>query len=223
MITLVDVSRRIGQGRQSRNILLPTSHVFGPKERVGILADRGSGKSIIARLLAGIEQPDEGHVLRLGRVSWPVGHAGMLHPDVTVAENIQLIADILGEDPLELTAICLRVTGLESMLDAPTKSISPAGRSGLAFCLSLAIACETYIVDEATGFGTGAQRDLSEAMFLRRMSDAGAIILASNPRTIGRFCTRVIALVDARLVPCPDVETAAAVLEAGRTRSDPGT
>ena len=225
MIALVNARRRIGdQTPAARDILVPTSRVFGPGARVGILAARGAGKSTLARLLCGIEPPDGGAVIREGRVSWPIGAAGMLHPDLGVAENLDLVAQLLGADPDETIAFCATLSGLETMLDVPVKALSPAGRAALAFSLALSTACDTYIADDVTGFGTGPQRALSEAALERRLSVAGLILLASNPRTIDRFCDTVLALVDAHLVPCPDTATAMALVDAAQARalSQPG-
>lgn len=214
MIALLDASRRIGIGAQARDILAPASLVFAPAEKVGILAPRGAGKSILARMLAGIDPPDGGAVLHEGRISWPVGFAGALHPDLSIAENLRLIARILGEDPQEMIAFCTRIAGLEDVADAALKTLSPAGRAALAFCVSMSVACDSYIADDTTGFGTGAQRDLSEAVFEKRLSGAGLILLSSNPRTITRFCDHVLVLLEARLVACPDAQTAADALDA---------
>ena len=36
----------------------------------------GAGKSTLLRILAGSEYPDDGSVVRQGRVSWPIGFSG---------------------------------------------------------------------------------------------------------------------------------------------------
>jgi capsular polysaccharide transport system ATP-binding protein len=205
MIALVDSTRRVLDRGTEREILAPTTATFADGERIGILAARGSGKSVIARLLSGIEEPDHGQILRSGRISWPIGFAGALHPDLTPAENIRLLANLLGEDPQELTAFCDTIARLGSALDRPMRSASPALRAAIAWCLSIGVACDTYIADDVIGFGLGAERDLSEALLESRLQTAGLVFLSSNPQQLDRFCDRFYVLISAQLVPCNDL------------------
>jgi capsular polysaccharide transport system ATP-binding protein len=212
MITLIDASRRGMDADGPRDILAPTSLIFGEGERVGILAARGSGKSVIARLLCGIDQPDTGAVVRAGRVSWQLGAAGALHPDLTVAENIGIVARLTGEDPLSLTALCEVLGGLAPILQRPMKTVSPAQRAAVAWCVAAGVTCDTYIADDTIGFGLDRQRDMSEAFLLQRLETAGLVFLSSNPQQIARFCQRYFVLIAGQLIPCPDLSAGQAAL-----------
>jgi capsular polysaccharide transport system ATP-binding protein len=217
MITLIDASRRGMDAEGPRDILAPTSLIIGDGERVGILATRGSGKSVIARLLCGIDQPDTGEVVRQGRLSWPLGSAGALHPDLTVAENIGIIARLTGEDPLTLTALSETLGGLGPILFHPMKTISPANRAAVAWCVAAGVTCDTYIADDTIGFGLDRQRDLSEAFLLQRLETAGLVFLSSNPQQIARFCQRHFVLIAGQLIPCPDLQAGQAALAAAHS------
>jgi capsular polysaccharide transport system ATP-binding protein len=214
MITLIDASRRGMDADRPSDILAPTSLIIADGERVGILAARGSGKSVIARLLCGIDQPDTGAVVRQGRLSWPLGSAGALHPDLTVAENIATIARLTGEDPMTLTALCELLGNLTPILHRPMKTVSPAQRAAVAWCLAAGVTCDTYIADDTIGFGLDRQRDLSEAFLLQRLETAGLVFLSSNPQQLGRFCRRFFVLIAGRLIPCPDLLAGQAALNA---------
>jgi len=219
VIALLGAARRVPapglpRDRLPREILAPTTLMIPDLARVGILAARGSGKSVIARLLAGIDPPDEGEVLRQGRVSWPIGFAGALHPDLTVADNIALIAGLLGENAAELTAFCDLVGGFGALLDQPMKRATPAQRAALGCCLSLGVACDTYIADDTIGFGLNRQRAMSEMLLTQRLETAGLVFLSSNPQQIGRFCDRFYVLLGGRLMPCDDLRAGQQALEA---------
>lgn len=205
MIALLNATRMVTDDLGPRQILAETSLVIGDRERVGILAARGSGKSMIARLLSGIERPDSGQVLRTGRVSWPMGFAGALHPDLTVAENIALIGGLLGEDAEHLVAFCELSGGLGPILHRKMKTASPAQRSAVAFCLSLGTQCDTYVADDSIGFGLDRQREMSEALLEQRLETAGLVFLSSNPQQIAKVCNRVFVLICGHLVPCQDI------------------
>jgi capsular polysaccharide transport system ATP-binding protein len=179
---------------------------FGPGERVGILAASGAGKSTIARLLTGVEQPDSGTVLRAGRVSWPMGFAGGFHPDLTLMDNLTLLADLLREPRARLIGFCAEFADLHDVLNQPVKMLSPGSRLAAAFSFSMAVACDTYIADDTIGFGDGQVRKMSEAMLEKRLQNAGLIFLSRNPSQLAKFCERYLVLIDGQLRPCASPE-----------------
>lgn len=204
MIALIDAARQVIHANGPREILTQTSLVIEDGERVGILAARGTGKSVLARLFCGIDQPDSGAILRTGSISWPMGAAGMLHPDLTVAENIAIVARMTGEWAPDLIARCSLLGDLYPILHQPMKLTSPAQRAAVAWCLAAAVTHDTYLVDDNIGFGLGRQRDLSEAYLTCRLEQAGLVFLSSNPQQIVRFCDRFLLFIAGRLIPCND-------------------
>nr|WP_101787256.1 ABC-F family ATP-binding cassette domain-containing protein [Nonomuraea indica] len=82
-----------------------------PGERLGLVGDNGSGKSTLLRLLAGVEQPDDGQAVTGG----DVGHLGQtldLPPEHTVQQAVD--AALAG-----LRAMERRLRDLESAMAAP--------------------------------------------------------------------------------------------------------
>ncbi|MEU2389467.1 ATP-binding cassette domain-containing protein [Streptomyces sp. NPDC007369] len=69
-IALVDVTRRHGD----RIVLDRVSFTVRPGEKAGLVGDNGSGKSTLLRLLAGLEQPDNGSLTVLAPGG--IGHLG---------------------------------------------------------------------------------------------------------------------------------------------------
>ncbi|HVM68367.1 MAG TPA: ABC-F family ATP-binding cassette domain-containing protein [Gaiellaceae bacterium] len=59
-VALAAVSKHFG----SRAVLERADLVVGPRSRLGLVGPNGAGKSTVLRLLAGLEQPDEGRVAR---------------------------------------------------------------------------------------------------------------------------------------------------------------
>lgn len=213
MITLLDVTRSIPVSPVPRILLNKVSRHFGRKDRVGILAAAGSGKSTLARMLAGIEPPDHGHVVKQGRISWPIGFSGMLHPDLTGIENIHIIAGSLQRDPAAAIAFCAEFTGLGALLEQQVKRFSPVERGALAFSLSMEVPCDMYIADEVIGYGNQEVREKCDAMLNKRLERAGFIFLSKNPSQLKKKCSSFIALTNGHLIACPDVDVAAKVLE----------
>jgi ATPase subunit of ABC transporter with duplicated ATPase domains len=64
------VARDISKGFAAVQVLDGVSLVVSPGDRVGIIGPNGIGKSTLLRVLAGLEQPDRGEVIRAGAVGY---------------------------------------------------------------------------------------------------------------------------------------------------------
>ena len=219
MISLIDVTCH-GDAPLPHPVLGRVSVIFRAGERVGILARPGRGKSTLARLLCGMDRPDAGVLRRQGRVSWPIGSSGFLHPDLTGAMNIAIAARALGADPAETLAFCTRLTGQPDGFARRMGGYAPSVRAALACAFSLSQRCDWYIADETIGFGEGPQRARSDAMLERRLAEAGLIFITRNVTQMGKWCDRHFALHGGRLIEVEDAAMAAAVLETARMAED---
>jgi capsular polysaccharide transport system ATP-binding protein len=214
MIELVDVTWVIPDPDGDRVMLNAQSARFERHEKVGILAAAGSGKSSLARLLCGIETPDSGQVLARGRVGWPMAYAGTLHPELTGVQNIGLIADLIGDDPPTMLAFCGEFAGPSVPLHRKLKYFAPAERLALSFTLSVAVACDHYVVDEVIGYGDGDVRMRCGAMLdVRLQAGAGLIYISRNAAQLKKICTRFLIMTQGQLIACPNADVAAAALE----------
>lgn len=213
MITMIDTSRIAWAGEETRIILANASAYFGKNERIGILAAPGSGKSTLARLLSGIEAPDEGYILRDGLVSWPLGFAGAFHPDLTLADNILFLSDLIGQRGADLISFCESFGGIGSEMNSLAKHISPGVRLAAAMSLSLSAQYDMYIADETIGFGDNETRNKSRAMLEQRLTNAGLIFISRNPRQLSELCERFLVLIGGQLKPCQSPEVGAQALE----------
>ncbi len=63
-------ARSLFHGYQGRTVLAGVDVVAGAGERLGLVGQNGSGKSTLLRILAGLERPDGGSVLRHGDVGY---------------------------------------------------------------------------------------------------------------------------------------------------------
>lgn len=212
LITLLNVSCFVSNEQGRMAILDDVTVTFTKGERVGILAKPGTGKSTLARLLSGIEPPDRGDILREGSVSWPMGSAGFLHPELTGTRNLTILARATGEDPVALIAFCSELTGQADWYEKALKNYSPFARAALSFAISLSRQHDFYIADETIGFGDGPTRDKSNAMLEERLQDAGLVFITRNARQLEKVCNRYMVLRDGKLIEVETPEIASFLL-----------
>lgn len=222
MIALVEVAKAYGSGRGAHVILDGANLRIDPRERVGILAPSGSGKTTIARLLAGIEAPDRGAVLRRMSLSWPLGFSSAFHPALSPAENVALVADLHHLDPEDLVLRAEAFAELGAGYRRPLGALSPGQRNQLGMAVSLSVDFDMYLADEFSAVGNTAFQDKIEAALEARMTRAGLVLLTRHAHTIRRLATRFVALAGARFIECRSADEAADVLklaeeEAGST------
>lgn len=220
MIMLDNVSRIQRTDTGTLLLLSNATEHFGRDERVGILAAPGTGKSSIARLLAGIEKPDTGHIYREGKTSWPIGFAGGFHPELTGAQNITFLSELVGQDPGETIAFCTEFANLGKSLSKKAKTYSSLERAVVAYSFSLAVPCDMYIADEVVGVGDADMRLRCSAILDQRLAHAGLIFLSKNPAQLEKHCTRFLVLINGQLVPCDDLKLGVEALMHGHERGE---
>jgi len=69
----------------------------------------GAGKTSLLRVLAGLVRPTAGSVTLAVRQVDLVGHEPALHPDLTLAENLQVVAALTGRDHRDVDAALTHV------------------------------------------------------------------------------------------------------------------
>jgi len=219
MIVLDNVSRIQRTDTGTLVLLSEASEYFGKDERVGILAAPGTGKSSIARLLSGIEKPDSGNIYREGKTSWPIGFAGGFHPELTGAQNITFLSELVGQDPLESIAFCIEFADLGESMGKKIKAYSSMERAIVSYSFSLSVSCDMYIADEVIGVGDPDMRLKCSAILDQRLENAGLIFLSKNPAQLEKHCTRYLLLIESKLVPCENLDVGVKALMLSNERS----
>jgi putative ABC transport system ATP-binding protein len=185
-------------------------------ELVALVGPSGSGKSTLLACLAGIDEPDGGHVDVLGRrlsrrpethrAAVRAQHIGMLMQSgnliehLTVGENIRFQRSLAGK-PLTAEAFATAEKyGLAGRWNALPAELSggEAARAGLA--VALAAEPEILICDEPTG-EVDAETEALLVADLGSRRDAGtAILVATHSQAVARLADRRIGIRDGRIV-----------------------
>ena len=208
MIELIDLHKTHRLRGRATVVARGITATFPAGRAVALLGRNGAGKSSLLRMIAGTMDPDRGTIRARGTVSWPVGHAGSFHGELTGAQNARFIARVYGVDTGELCAYVADFAELGSHFQLPVKSYSSGMRARLAFGISMGIGFDTYLVDEVTAVGDAAFREKSERVFMARMGKAGAIVVSHAMPMVRRTCTLGAVLEDGRLTWHDDIDEA---------------
>lgn len=220
MISLENVSLLKPGFRYRDPILLNANVTFGMGERVGILAAPGSGKSSLARLFAGIDAPDNGTIHRGCRVSWPIGFAGFLHPNLSVGENLVTLARLTGLSADAVTGFCQEFCGDPDLPRRRMQDLSPTKRALLGYACSVSVPGPAmWIADEVITIGEPSDRARCDEILAERLKQGGLVFLSRNARQLQAYCDRFLVLINQRLVECADLGVAQEALKMSATRS----
>jgi len=193
------------------------SFKIAPKERVGIIGKTGAGKSTIARLITGLDEPSKGNIFFDGH------NISTLHPFElrenigimtqepylfagTLAENIELDKPIGKDNLIKL----IKDTGLEELLKRSDKGealyvgeggnrLSVGQRHLVALARALIKNPPILILDEpTTGMDVGLERDVIE--HLKQTAKDKTLIVITHRFAALDLVDRVMVLNDGFIV-----------------------
>lgn len=170
-----------------RPILRDATLLFDPDQRVCVLVPPSMGKTTVAHMMAGFVAPESGVVLRDANISWPLGFAGMLHPAISGARNVTIMADLAGLPNDEILAFVEEFAELGDALHQAVQTYSSTMRAQLATSLSIAMPADTYVVDTVIGAGKPAFRAKCQVAFEKRLENSGLFFVTNSLRQAERF------------------------------------
>lgn len=208
-----DLYRFYHVGDEETRALRGVSLRLEPGELVAVVGASGSGKSTLLACLAGLDEPDGGHVDVAGqrlsrrpeeeRAELRAKHVGVLMQSdnlfehLSVLENVQFAAILAGQDPAG-AADWLRRVGLGERLHSRPSQLSGGelARAGLAAALVARPA--VLLADEPT-----AEVDAgTEALVLGEIdnfcAEGGAALISTHSPELARRAGRVLHIRDGR-------------------------
>jgi len=210
MIDLRNVTKSYSTTRGPNVVLDNINFCFESGSNVGVLGRNGAGKSTLLRIMGGAELPDEGRVLRSGRVSWPIGFSGGFNRSLTGEENCRFVARIYGERVDRVVQEAEDFAEIGDYFQMPVRTYSSGMRARLAFGLSMAIDFDVYLVDEVTAVGDQHFQEKCRAAFRERQDRASVIIVSHQMNTIKQYCTHCAVLDTGSLRLYEDLDEATA-------------
>ncbi|MDZ7909876.1 MAG: ATP-binding cassette domain-containing protein [Gemmobacter sp.] len=209
MIEFENVSKSFWTGKRRKVILDRASFRVLPGNSMGILAPNGAGKTTIINMMAGLEKPDEGRVIRTSRISFPLGFMGGVVTKHTATENARYIARLYGLDPDYVESFCRWLCGLDEYFDMPVGTYSQGMRARFSFALMLALDFDIYLIDEGMPATTDVEFNRKAGGILRdRLRNATVVIVSHQASTLEKFCRSAAVLRDGQLYMFDTLEEA---------------
>lgn len=200
MLEFSEVSKSFWTGKTRKVILHKASFRIELGNSVGILAPNGTGKTTIVNMMAGLEKPDEGHISRDCRVSFPLGFMGGINQKHTATENARYIARLYQLDPDEVEAFCRWLCDIREYFDMPVGTYSQGMRARFAFALMLAMEFDLYLVDEGMPATTDVAFNRRAGTILKERLDSATVVIVSHQaKTLEKYCRSAAVLHDGQL------------------------
>lgn len=215
-IEAVELYRFFRAGDSETLALRGVSIQVAPGEMVALLGESGSGKSTLLNCLAGLDEPDGGHVCLLGqrltrrseaeraqRRASCIGilmQAHNLIASLRLGENVALAMHLAGKPNSNRIEALLRQLGLAGHASARPAQLSggEAARAGLA--VALAAAPPILLADEPTGEVDAATETLVFKVFDEERRRGTAVLIATHSRALAARADRVVRMCDGKVV-----------------------
>ena len=211
LLHLKHVSKSFGETPVLRDI---TFRLY-PGETLCLLGPSGSGKSTLLRLIAGLEEPDEGEILWAGEdlTAVPVHKRGFglmfqdyaLFPHLTVWDNVAFGLRMQGLPREEIeprVADALRRVNLEHLAQRRVTELSGGEQQRVALARTLAPRPRLLMLDEPLGSldRTLRERLLEDLRRILREAETPAIYVTHDQEEAFALADRVLILREGRIV-----------------------
>lgn len=200
MIEFENVSKSFWTGKSRKVILDQANFKVQLGSSLGVLAPNGTGKTTIINMMAGLEQPDEGRILRTSKVSFPLGTVSGVNKRHSAQENARYIARLYSLDPDYTESFCRYLCDIKEYFEMPVATYSAGMKSRFMFALMLSLEFDIYLIDEGMpstfdeGFNQRAGQILDQ-----RLSAATVVIVSHRANTLKRYCSTGAVLKNGRL------------------------
>lgn len=214
-IQAFDLYRFFHNGDAETLALRGVSLMVAPGEMVALLGASGSGKSTLLNCLAGLDEPDGGHVDLLGerltrrpeaerarRRGASIGilmQAHNLIPALRLVDNMALAMRLAGKtDPARAMRLFEQL-GLAGHMTARPAQLSggEVARAGLA--IALAASPQVLLADEPTGEVDAATETRVLDVFNAQRAAGTAIVIATHSEALASHADRVVRMHDGRI------------------------
>ena len=194
-----------------RKLLDKASFYLQEGEKVGVIGINGTGKSTLLKIIAGLEEPDEGQVTCANHIVVRyLPQNPVFDPEMTVLDSVltQCVLNFVGSGRTERTDADAHAQEQKWSLESDAKSmmtrlgitdftqktgeLSGGQRKRLALVAALLVPCDVLILDEPTNHLDSAMADWLEN-YLKKWR--GALVMITHDRYfLDRIADKVVEL-----------------------------
>ena len=184
-----------------------------------ILGPSGSGKSTLLNMVGGLDSLDDGEIIISGRNISRADKKSMteyrredigfvfqfynLIPDLTVQENIQVVADI-SNNPLNINEV-MEELGIAAYKNRFPKELSGGQQQRVAIARALIKNPKILLCDELTGaLDSKSSRDVLRVIEKINSSFKTTIIIITHNEAIAHMADTVVRIRDGKVADCID-------------------
>ena len=221
MLEAIRISKSYRSGGMSQAVFSGLDLQVGSGEVVALLGASGSGKTTLLNLLSGIDTPDSGRVLldgtevhrlaepartilRRNRIGFVFQFFNLI-PTLTVAENIALPMELVGQDPArvrERLAQLLAEVDLADKAERYPDTLSGGEQQRVAVARALAHGPSLLLADEPTGnLDEQTGRRIVALLTALARGQGASLLIVTHSSQVAAAADRVLQLQDGRLAP----------------------
>jgi capsular polysaccharide transport system ATP-binding protein len=216
MIVLENVEMAIPIDKTKRKTILSRTNLVIPtNRRIALLGPSNENNRALVNLICGVSMPRSGRVLRMAKVSFPVGHLGGFEHRLAVRTNIAHLARLYDVDVKTLVSFVRNVSGLGPAFDEPFKALSGAQRKLLAGVFAYGIPFDVYVLTDDLARAKQGRDDVILGLFEARARTAGMIIPTRFRQFALDKCDMGLVLKDGKLELYEDIKAAVATMRRG--------
>ncbi len=218
-IDIKDARKHYGEGETLVNALDGVSLSLGEGRICVILGPSGSGKSTLLNMIGGLDSLDSGEITISGRnisrsdkkkmTDYRREDVGFvfqfynLIPDLTVQENIQVVADI-AKQPMDIEEV-MKALDIDKYKNRFPKELSGGQQQRVAIARALIKNPKILLCDELTG-ALDSKSSRSVLKFIEKVNEQfkTTIIIITHNEAIADMADTVIRIKDGQVASCID-------------------